>query len=76
MDAVVSHFMKAAPELMEREFEREGVKLHVTLMNSRFQKLKEQNGSGVPSHDTTRRKRAFPNSFDCRMVFRVSNIPL
>ena len=28
--------LETAPDLMKKEFDREGVKLHVTLMNSRF----------------------------------------
>ena len=34
MDAVVSHVIERAPDLMSREFDREGIKLHATLMNS------------------------------------------
>ena len=29
-------FIQKAPEMMQGEFEREGVKLHATLMNSKF----------------------------------------
>ena len=32
----MNHFISAAGDLMQREFEREGVKLHATLMNSSF----------------------------------------
>ena len=34
MDVLVSHFLEEAPDLMDKEFEREGVKLHATVMNS------------------------------------------
>ena len=34
MDVLVSHFLEEAPDLMDREFERERVKLHATVMNS------------------------------------------
>ena len=36
MDAIASYVLENAPDLMFKEFEREGVKLHVTLMNSKF----------------------------------------
>ena len=36
MDAVVSYVIENAPDLMRKEFERDGVKLHATLMNSKF----------------------------------------
>ena len=36
VDELCDSFIKAAPELMRREFERKGVKLHATLINSKF----------------------------------------
>ena len=36
VDAVSSYVIESAPDLMSREFDREEVKLHATLMNSRF----------------------------------------
>ena len=36
MDAVAGYVIEHAPDLMTKEFDREGVKLHATLMNSRF----------------------------------------
>lgn len=36
MDEINTSFIKAAPELMRKEFERDGVKLHATLMNCKL----------------------------------------
>lgn len=36
VDEVSNSFIREGPELMQREFEREGVKLHATVINSRF----------------------------------------
>lgn len=36
VDEINSVFIQKAPEMMQAEFEREGVKLHATLMNSKF----------------------------------------
>ena len=36
VDKISKRFIREAPELMREEFEREGVKLHATLMNSKF----------------------------------------
>ena len=36
VDELSDGFIKAGPELMRREFERKGVKLHATLINSKF----------------------------------------
>ena len=36
MDSVVGYVIENAPDLMRKEFERDGVKLHATLMNSKF----------------------------------------
>ena len=44
MDDICGRFIKEAPELMRREFEREGVKLHATVMNSKF--LEQKRGGG------------------------------
>lgn len=33
---MANYVIENAPDLMSREFDREGVKLHATLMNSRF----------------------------------------
>ncbi len=36
VDQLCDGFIKECPELMRREFERKGVKLHATLINSKF----------------------------------------
>ena len=36
VDAIASYVIENAPDLMSKEFDREGVKLHATLMNSKF----------------------------------------
>ncbi len=78
VDTVVSHIIKEAPELMEWEFEREGVKLHMTVMNSDFSKRQaaEKDGSwrSGPSQDSGRSKRPLTYSFDSRVFVGVSVI--
>lgn len=69
VDAIAEHFLEKAPDLMSREFEREGVKLHATVMNSKFP-YTEKKDAGASSGYRGSRPR---DSFDARGVFRVSN---
>ena len=67
MDAIVEHFLARAPDLMSQEHEREGVKLHATVMNSKFPHQDKDSATTVGYRG---RPRA---SFDARVVFQVSS---
>lgn len=67
VDAIVEHFLARAPDLMNREHEREGIKLHATVMNSKFL---YRDKDSVASGGHKGRSRV---SFDARAVFQVSN---
>ena len=74
VDALVSHFLEEAPDLMDREFEREGVKLHATVMNSKFPHTSDSGGAtGTKgSHERGGHRRHVPReSFDARRIFKV-----
>lgn len=83
VDAVQSHVIARAPDLMKKEFDREGVKLHATLMNSRFpaavaKTAAEREGRGVEGNW---RKRENPGKipprepFDATKILRVCTHP-
>lgn len=63
--------MKKAPDLMSKEFERTGVKLHATLMNSNFHSAsnegKDKGGAGRPAQ----RERHHRDTFDAQRIFKV-----
>lgn len=65
VDILVDSFMKKAPDLMTREFERTGVKLHATLLNSSF--LEQQSQDKKYSH----KSRAAKETFDARKILKV-----
>ena len=64
VDTVFTRFLEKAPDLMQREFEREGVKLHATVMNSKF----PQSGSKSAESSWQRRPK---EGFDARGIFKV-----
>lgn len=76
VDAVQSHVIARAPDLMKKEFDREGVKLHATLMNSRFpaavaKTAAEREGRGVEGNW---RKRENPGKIPPREPFNATKI--
>ena len=77
MDAVQSHVIAGAPDLMRREFGREGVKLHATLMNSHFPvtlaKTAEGRGNAGGNWRKTEKERREP--FDTTKILRVCTHP-
>ena len=69
---------------MSREFERAGVKLHATLMNSRFPAKAAEDAAGKRRIEGDwRRKPAEPGwrekgvreAFDARKIFKVATTP-
>ena len=73
MDAIVESFLEKAPDLMSKEFERTGVKLHATLMNSKFRASSDE-GSGRIGAGRSAQKGRKPHreSFDARGIFKVN----
>ena len=81
MDAIASYVIENAPDLMSKEFDREGVKLHATLMNSKFpvkraEKAAEREGKKEgdwrrKAPEPERRKRPEKVSFDATRIFKV-----
>ena len=73
VDALVGCFMETAPDLMNREFERDGVKLHATVMNSKFASLHGpvEGGSTHGSMTESSRHKRPKESFDARGIFKV-----
>ena len=65
VDEVCDGVIKAAPELMRREFERKGVKLHATLINSKF--LEE----GVEMEVYKGRRRSKAGTVEAAALFKV-----
>ena len=68
VDAIVEHFLEKAPDLMSREYEREGVKLHATVMNSKFPYTEKKESVTGGGYRGSRPR----DSFDAKGVFRVS----
>ena len=78
MDAVQSHVIAGAPDLMRREFDREGVKLHATLMNSRFptKVTRAAEGRGGEGKWNKRERPTPPREpFDARKILKVCTHP-
>ena len=71
VDAVVEYFINNSPDLMTREFERTGVKLHATILNSKFRDL-----SGRKKGLAQRVAYKPPESFDATRIFKASSITL
>ena len=67
VDTLVASFMEKAPDLMTREFERTGVKLHATILNSAFRELADQQKALRNPH----RGRGPRETFDARIIFKV-----
>lgn len=66
----MEHFLEKAPDLVSREYEREGVKLHATVMNSKFPYTEKKDTVTSGGYRGSRPR----DSFDARGVFRVSNL--
>ena len=81
VDAVVDHVCERAPDLLHREFKREGVKLHATLMNSHFptaiaKKVAKKEGVGIEGNWRKRENEAQKNiplrqKFDATSILKV-----
>ena len=82
VDAVAAYVIENAPDLMSKEFEREGVKLHATLMNSRFPVAIAKDAAereGRRAEGSWRRREPEPQKrkiparqpFDATKIFRV-----
>ena len=73
VDAVFLHFLERAPDLMQREFEREGVKLHATVMNSKFSQSQshQETGPGGSKAAESSWKQRPREGFDARGIFQV-----
>ncbi len=71
VDNVVERFIKAAPEMMQREFEREGVKLHATLVNCTF--LGQEKGGELEVH-RGRRRQLPTETVDATRLVEVGNV--
>ena len=71
VDTVVEDFIKNSPDLMAREFERTGVKLHATILNSKFRDLSDRKKGSA-------QRVAYkpPESFDATRIFKASSITL
>ena len=65
----MEHFLEKAPDLVSREYEREGVKLHATVMNSKFPYTEKDTVTSGGYRGSRPR-----DSFDARGVFRVSSL--
>ena len=77
----MNHFISVAGDLMQREFEREGVKLHATLMNSSFllpssSSSSSSSGGGRGGRGGGggggREREGRRESFDASAIFKVS----
>ena len=77
----MNHFISVAGDLMQREFEREGVKLHATLMNSSFLLPSSSSSShfsfgggrgGRGGGGGGREREGKRESFDASAIFKVS----
>ena len=87
VDAVAGYVIENAPDLMSKEFDREGVKLHATLMNSRFpvamaKDAAEREGKRRVEGNWRRREREpqgrihvpARQPFDATKIFKVNSI--
>lgn len=76
MTAVHNHVLKEAPDLMSREYEREGVKLHATVMNTHFPttKSKEDVGTEGSCRRTEPSPRSSSQPFDATNIFKVYSV--
>ena len=80
VDTIAAYVIEKAPDLMVKEFEREGVKLHATVMNSRFpaSAAKDCTGKSGPETDWRKRQpepewkqRPVRSAFDATNIFKV-----
>lgn len=71
VDELSSGFIREAPELMKREFEREGVKLHATVMNSKFLEVTQEGSGGALEVHRGRRRQMSRARLDATGVFQV-----
>ena len=80
---MASYVIETAPDLMNKEFDRDGVKLHATLMNSRFPVAVAKDGAkregkrGMERNWRQRERepqRRIPahQSFDATKIFKVN----
>ena len=82
---MASYVIETAPDLMNKEFDRDGVKLHATLMNSRFpvavakDASKREGKRGMERNWRQREREREPQrriparqSFDATKIFKVN----
>ena len=74
MDAVQGHVIERAPDLMKKEFERDGVKLHATLMNSRFPVAMAKRAADSSGVEGNWRRRGKEGSMPARTPFDATKI--
>jgi hypothetical protein len=71
VENVNSEFIREGPELMRKEFEREGVKLHATMLNSKFLE-KLEGGRELEVYRGRRREQPWM-TIDASRLFKVYN---
>ena len=59
---------------MTREFERDSVKLHATVINAKFAGKRKESKEGGPSQDARREHRYQKKPIDATNVLKVSKI--
>jgi len=67
---MVGHVIQEAPEMMRREFERDGVKLHATVMNTSFLARYEEREPEMEVYRGRRRQKP-RDTFDATRIFEV-----
>ncbi len=70
MDGVASRVIRGAPELMRREFERDTLKLHATVMNCTFLTHSEDSAPAMELHKGRRRPK-HRDTLDASRIFKV-----
>ena len=73
VDTIAENFLKKAPDLMSKEFERTGVKLHATVMNSKFPNQRAE-GKEAMAKVPVRGRGFHRESFDATGIFKVCSM--
>lgn len=74
VDAVVSYVQENAPDLMSKEFERDGVKIHATLMNSKFPVARAKDAAERDRKNWRRREESQQGGIPARQNFSATKI--
>ena len=75
VDTLTQLFREKAPDLMTKEFERDNVKLHATVMNAKFAAKHMESGAST-NRDRGGEHSHMKKLFDATNVFKVSSIVL